>query len=263
VRASLERVAPLLAVQRPAVALAKSLDRALRVEQLRVASLRGRRPRLEVDFVLGAGERLLVLGRAGDGKSTLLRCLAGLESPTEGKLLWDDQLVTSASSLADGVAYLPQNAVFAPARVWRIFGIKGPDALEPQQLELLRRASAWSVVRRFKKELGQKVGSATLSPNEARALTLGAVLLSRAPLLVLDSPLAGLGVNHAAERLQALLAAASGRTLVIGLTQLSDVDSFDHVLSLRRGRIAFYGTPSEWKAWKAAKKRPEVFACKA
>ncbi|PIQ43844.1 MAG: lipoprotein-releasing system ATP-binding protein LolD [Gammaproteobacteria bacterium CG11_big_fil_rev_8_21_14_0_20_46_22] len=50
-----------------------------------------------VDFSLSAGERVAIIGRSGSGKSTLLQCLAGLDKPTSGRVLWHGQSVEGLS----------------------------------------------------------------------------------------------------------------------------------------------------------------------
>ena len=48
-----------------------------------------------LDLAVEAGEFLSLLGPSGCGKSTLLRLIAGLQSPTQGRILFDDRDVTS------------------------------------------------------------------------------------------------------------------------------------------------------------------------
>ncbi len=53
----------------------------------RVHKAYGIRPLLaDVSLGVGAGERIGVVGRNGDGKTTLLRVLAGLEAPDDGRV---------------------------------------------------------------------------------------------------------------------------------------------------------------------------------
>lgn len=266
VRACIERIEPLITTSPSSGEIVKRpLRSAVRVERLRVEASRGRRPRLaDIDVEIVAGTRIAVLGRAGDGKSTFLRCLAGAESGATGTIHWDGiPLSPLDPSLRRNVGYLPQDPVFALAPVWQILGLSGPERPDAATIELLTGVGAWRVIERFKKELLQKLASTTLSREEARAVALGAVLLGDAPLLVLDSPLEGLGKTIATMRLETLLTAAEGRTLVVALPQIRDADTFDRVIVLRRGSIDFDGTPAEWRASKAAAQKQEVEACRA
>ncbi|WP_456307412.1 ABC transporter ATP-binding protein [Paeniroseomonas aquatica] len=57
-----------------------------------LACLRGERAIFAgLSFTLGLGEAVLLVGANGAGKSSLLRLLAGLLTPAEGRLLWDGE----------------------------------------------------------------------------------------------------------------------------------------------------------------------------
>jgi len=264
-RASVEQLAMLLdGADSAREHVARPLRSGVELRGLRVEALRGSRPRLaDIDLELPAGSRMAVVGRAGDGKSTLLRCLAGLE-PAAGTLRWDgEELASFDPTLCASVGYLPQEPVFSRAPVWKLLGLSGPDALDDKQTEVLRRIGAGTVIGRLSKGLRQKVGSATLSRSEARALCLGALLIGDAPLLVLDSPFEGLGKRAASERLEALLEAAAGRTLVVALSRARQASAFERVVVLKRGRILFGGSPAERLTWKATRLEQEVSLCRA
>jgi lipoprotein-releasing system ATP-binding protein len=51
----------------------------------------------DVDFRVGAGERIAIVGASGSGKSTLLHCVGGLERPNSGSLRWLGQEVSRLS----------------------------------------------------------------------------------------------------------------------------------------------------------------------
>lgn len=201
-----------------------------------------------MDLTIEPGARVAVIGHVGCGKSTLLRLLSGVEAPDKGRILWDGQdLSSNGGSLPSRVDYLPQDPVFGPAPIWRIVGLGGPETPPPEQLETLRRTGAWTVIRNFPRRLEEKVSSQFLSPTECRVLALAGILLApAASVWILDSPLEGRGRPQARRHLDEILKRADGRTLVVALSQSIDLHRFDRVVSLRRGRIRFDGTPTQW-----------------
>jgi ABC-type Fe3+/spermidine/putrescine transport system ATPase subunit len=83
-------------------AQAKSKDKGLRVERL-AKQFVGTRAVNDVSFVVNPGEFVSLLGPSGCGKTTTLRCIAGFERPTSGRVLLDGQVLTD-----------PANNVFVP-----------------------------------------------------------------------------------------------------------------------------------------------------
>jgi len=56
-----------------------------------------------VDFRVGAGERIAIVGASGSGKSTLLHCIGGLERPSGGVVRWLGQEVGRLSEVRRGL----------------------------------------------------------------------------------------------------------------------------------------------------------------
>ena len=57
-----------------------------------------------IDYEIQKGEKIVVIGPSGSGKSTFLRCLNLLEKPTEGKIWFEDQLITDPKAKLDEFA---------------------------------------------------------------------------------------------------------------------------------------------------------------
>lgn len=136
-------------------------------------------------FYLQEGEKAGIIGINGTGKSTLLKMIAGLEEPDEGKIVMANHVV---------VSYLPQNPLFHPQETVMEAVLK--NALEANLQKKLSVSEAEKVMietegKQMLTRLGvfdfdQKCGE--LSGGQKKRLALVAVLLSQADLLVLDEP---------------------------------------------------------------------------
>src|SRR3546814_9786333 len=75
-----------------AVGLGKTFDDG----RLRLAVLK------DIDFAVARGERVAIVGASGTGKSTLLHCLGGLDSPSAGEVWIGDENMSTLSDTARG-----------------------------------------------------------------------------------------------------------------------------------------------------------------
>jgi heme exporter protein A len=179
-----------------------------------LAAFRGERLVLrDVDFAIGAGGALLLIGPNGSGKSTLLRLLAGLLRPAAGALHWNgEDALSDLPSHARRVAYsghqdavklgltAAENLRFAA----RLTGTDAGDALAAVGLEELADLPA-----------------RMLSAGQKRRLALARLVLSRAPIWLLDEPTLGLD-TASVERFGVMLGEHRGRGgLVIAATHLA------------------------------------------
>ena len=81
------------------------------------------------------------------------------------------------------------------------------------------KGGGWKLFRTLPKGLEEKVGSWSMTQNEARALSLFRILLGNTKVLILDAPLEGLDNQNKTKRLKEIISQANGRTLVMGMVE--------------------------------------------
>jgi len=161
----------------------------------------------DVTLGVGAGDRIGVVGRNGDGKSTLLRLIAGAEEPDAGT-------VTRTGSVS--LALLGQGDDLDPARTIREELVGGRAdhewAGDPVFRSVLDGLLGGVELRRF--PLGLDTPIAPLSGGERRRVALARTLLDSPELLLLDEPTNHLDVEGV-DWLARHLAARRGTLLVV------------------------------------------------
>ena len=197
-----------------------------------------------VDLELPPGQLISFLGPSGCGKTTLLRMIAGLEQPTEGRILIDDEDVTDqAPHIRDMGMVFQSLALFPHLTVagnigysMRIRGV-AKDRIRDRVHELLTLVSLEGLADRRISQLsgGQRQRVAT-----ARALAL------EPRLFLLDEPLSALDANLR-EQLQVELRLLQQKlgitTIMVTHDQREAMTMSDLVVVMNAGRIEQMGGP--------------------
>jgi thiamine transport system ATP-binding protein len=200
----------------------------------------------DVSLEVGAGERLALLGPSGSGKSTALRVAAGLQRPTDGRVVLDGEDVTGVPPHRRGIGLVFQDAALFPHRdVAGNVGFGPRVAHLPEVEREARVAEALELVGLVGTE---RRDVTTLSGGEAQRVALARALAPRPGVLLLDEPLGALD-GPLRQRLQDDLRDLFERLSLTVVHVTHDVgEAFalgDRVAALREGRIAQVATPEE------------------
>jgi ABC-2 type transport system ATP-binding protein len=200
-----------------------------------------------VDLTLGGRQIVGVVGPDGAGKTTLIRCLAGLLhlEAKEARVLGYD-LRGDVTDLKAHVGYVPQAfslhrdlSVIENLRfTGRLQQLREPGFSQRAQ-ELLERTAMTPFAHR---------ATGALSGGMKMKLSIANALLAEPALLLLDEPTAGVDVLARAE-IWSLLERERQRALVIMSTSyLDEAERCDRLVYVDGGRIVATGTPAELRA---------------
>ena len=206
--------------------------------------------RLEVDFTVPATGVTALFGASGSGKSTCLRCIAGLETPASGYLRLADQVwQDSEQHLFQPPHRRPFGYVFQDAALFPHLSVKGNllygfKRVPPDQ----RRLAFDEVVELL--GLPQLLTRRTphLSGGEKQRVAIARALLTSPSLLLMDEPLSALDNQSKAEIMPYL--EQLHHTLAIPVLYISHaIDEVarlaDKVVLLENGTVSAQGTVNE------------------
>ncbi len=196
----------------------------------------------DLDLKIPAGEFFALLGPSGCGKTTTLRLVAGLDSPTQGKILIGGKDVTATKPHERPVNTVFQNyALFPHMSVLEnvAFGLRQKKVSDPlpKAMDALKLVELEHLAQRRPTQL---------SGGQQQRVALARALVNRPSLLLLDEPLGALDLKLR-RQMQVELKAIQ---MEVGLTflhvthdQEEAMDMADTVAVMNKGRIEQMGAP--------------------
>ncbi|AYH44027.1 ABC transporter ATP-binding protein [Azoarcus sp. DN11] len=199
-----------------------------------------------IDLPVREGEFLVLLGPSGCGKTTLLRMIAGLETPSSGDVLIDGRVVTPLPPRERNMAMVFQSYALYPhltvadniAFPLRAHGMRGAEAAERVQ----RAAAMFSIERLLKRKPRQ------LSGGERQRVALARAVVREPVVFLLDEPLSNLDAqlrSTARDELQHFQRRLGTTTIYVTHDQIEAMGLGDRIAVLDHGRIHHLGTPRE------------------
>ncbi|WP_083276101.1 amino acid ABC transporter ATP-binding protein [Pseudonocardia sp. HH130630-07] len=204
-----------------------------------------------VSLQVGAGEVVVVLGPSGSGKSSLIRCVNGLEPIAAGRIVVDDVVVhdrgTDLNRLRTEIGFVFQqfnlyphmtiekNVMLAPMRVRGL----GREEARAQAAELLDRVG-----------IAEQAGKhpAQLSGGQQQRAAIARALAMRPRVMLFDEPTSALDAEMIREVLDVMTDLAStGMTMMVVTHELAFARKVaDHVVFMDAGTIVEKSPPEKF-----------------
>jgi len=202
----------------------------------------------KVKLTLPSSHFMAIVGPSGCGKTTLLRTIAGLNTESDGSIIWNGEDLAEVGDFEPtDIGYVPQFSIAydeltvdesiesatklqvktsgsddLDARIDRVLEITGLTPLADRQVKVL-------------------------SGGQKRRLGLAMELVSNPQLLLCDEVTSGLDPRSERDivRLLHQLSRKDGRIVISVTHSLAHLELYDSILVLHEGRVAYHGPPSQ------------------
>ncbi|MBQ7447367.1 MAG: sulfate ABC transporter ATP-binding protein [Eubacterium sp.] len=200
----------------------------------------------DVNFGIEKGRLVALLGPSGSGKTTILRMIAGLETPTSGDIYINDVRVNDIAPSERGIGFVFQNyALFRYMTVYDniAFGLELKKVPKPQIKERVNELIELTGLKGMEKRFPNQ-----LSGGQRQRVAFARALAPRPSLLLLDEPFAAIDAKVRLELrtwLREMIYKVGITSIFVTHDQDEAVEVADEIIVTNKGRIEQIGTPRE------------------
>jgi sulfate transport system ATP-binding protein len=200
----------------------------------------------DVNFGIEKGKLIALLGPSGSGKTTILRMIAGLETPDSGDIIIDGKVVNDVPASKRGIGFVFQNyALFRYKTVYDniAFGLKvnkwKKDKIKKRVEELIELVGLKGLEKRYPTQL---------SGGQRQRVAFARALAPNPELLLLDEPFAAIDAKVRQELrtwLRTMIDKLGITSIFVTHDQEEAIEVADEIIITNKGRIEQIGSPQD------------------
>ena len=201
-----------------------------------------------INITIEDGQFFVLLGPSGAGKTTTLRCIAGLEKIDSGSILFDNESVTEDQPASRDVSFVFQQfSLYPHYTVYEnlAFPLRSPMRKLPEE-EIKTKIEDISKMLKISNKLNNK--ATELSGGEMQRVAIGRALVRNPNIYLMDEPLSSLDAKLRESlriELKNIQTNLNATILYVTHDQAEATTLADKIGVLKEGKIVQIGTPEE------------------
>ena len=202
----------------------------------------------DINFTIEDGQFFVLLGPSGAGKTTTLRCIAGLEKIDNGSILFNDEAVTEDQPASRDVCFVfQQYSLYPHYSVYEnlAFPLRSPMRKLPEE-EIKTKVENIASMLKISNKLNNK--ATQLSGGEMQRVAIGRALVREPNLYLMDEPLSSLDAKLRESlrvELKNIQTNLNATILYVTHDQAEATTLADKIGVLKEGHLVQIGTPEE------------------
>lgn len=197
------------------------------------------------DCRIAAGERVVVIGRVGSGKTTMQKLLLGLYQPTEGALSIDgvDVRQLDPADLRRNIGYVSQDPTLFYGTLRENIAIGAPYADDAAIVAAAEVAGLTEFVNQHPDGFDMPIGERgeSLSGGQRQGVAIARAFLMDPPILLLDEPTSSMDFSSEQQFKDRLKTYAAHKTVIIVTHRNSLLDLATRIVVVDRGQVVASG----------------------
>jgi ATP-binding cassette subfamily B protein len=200
----------------------------------------------DIQLTIPEGERIVIVGRTGSGKTVLCNLLARLLESPQGALFIDGTEIhrIPLKGLRRSIGYVPQDTFLFSETIRENIAFGRAEAKDREIEEAARIAQIYDEIMEFPEGMDTVIGEKgiTLSGGQRQRVAIARALLMNPPIFILDDALSSVDIQTEERLLEGLEKFLQGKTTILITHRIAPLRKADRIVVLDEGRVVETGT---------------------
>jgi ATP-binding cassette subfamily B multidrug efflux pump len=199
----------------------------------------------DIHLTIKGGDRMVIVGRTGSGKTILCNLVARILEPPRDHLFFDGVEIHEIplEVLRRSIGYVPQDTFLFSDTIRENIAFGKLDASDKEIEEAARLAQIYDEIMGFPEGMNTMVGEKgiTLSGGQRQRIAIARAILMDPPIFILDDALSSVDIQTEERILEGLEKFIKGKTSILITHRIAPLRRADRIVVLEEGRVAEMG----------------------